>query len=266
MYNLFMTMTGKTYSLYGGRSSTERYYDTIRKLTDLLILMCPDVNMLLDHVQKAGKSSLLSKLTGRNTDKQLILFIKKVLRESLYVYTTGVDLHLKNIPISQKFDPVINTKEEQYHLYMIEIELTNRLYKKAFKQSEYKFALIAHCLKDFRPGCKSVLGEIAAICKNCTSDCLINLGGALLRKYDIQPYISATPDLKKLFWNIRSKHKSTGALGIACVPELVHGMRECIRAGIAPVGIPVDANRCSRWMEETHETSYNLKELEGLIK
>lgn len=261
-----MTMTGKTYSLYGGRSSTERYYDTIRKLTDLLILMCPDVNMLLDHVQKAGKTSLMSKLTGRNTDKQLILFIRKLLRESLYVYTTGVNIHLKNIPISQKFDPVINTKEEQYQLYMIEIELINRMYKESFKKSEYKFALIAHCLKDFRPGCRSVSGEIASICKSCTNECLINLGGNLLRKYDIHPYISATIDLKPLFKKIRAKHKSVGALGIACVPELALGMRECIRAGISPVGIPMDANRCARWMEEAHETSYNLKELEELIR
>ncbi|MBI4826055.1 MAG: DUF116 domain-containing protein [Nitrospirae bacterium] len=261
-----MTMQGKTYSLYGGRSSTERYYETIRKLTDLLTLMCPDVNMLLDHVQKAGSSSILSKLAGRNTDKQLILFIKKVLRESLYVYTTGVNEHLRNIPLCQKFDPVINTKEEQYHLYMIEIELINRLYITTFKKSEYKFALIAHCLKDFRPECRSVSGEIAAICKSCTNECLINLGANLLRKYDIHPYISATTDLKSLFKKVRAKHKSVGALGIACVPELVHGMRECIRAGISPVGIPIDANRCARWMKEAHETTYNVKELEELLK
>ena len=42
------------------------------------------------------------------------------------------------------------TTEKKYHLYMLEIELVNRIHKEEFKRSEYKFALIAHCLRDFR--------------------------------------------------------------------------------------------------------------------
>jgi len=43
------------------------------------------------------------------------------------------------------------------------------------------------------------------------------------------------------------------------------GMRLCIEMDIPPVGIPLDANRCARWMEKAHETSFNMEELEKLI-
>ncbi len=261
------SIQGKTYSLYGGRGSTELYYSRIRELTSFLLTMYPDERRLLDQVQKAeGSGSFIKRLASKNVDKQLILFIKKFLSGSLSVYTTNVKKHLRSVPLRQRFDPVIKTSEEQYHLYMIEIELMNRIYKVDFKRRDYKFALIAHCLRDFMPDCKSESADVEAICKNCTNDCFINLGSNLLEKYDIHPYISVTMDLKTLFKKLKSEHKSVGALGIACVPELVQGMRQCIKAGISPVGIPLDANRCSRWMKKAHETSFNLKELEDLIK
>jgi len=60
--------------------------------------------------------------------------------------------------------------------------------------------------------------------------------------------------------------RRNGALGIACVPELAMGMRLCIRLGIAPIGIPLDANRCARWMGKAQETSFNLRQLEDLLE
>jgi len=72
-------------------------------------------------------------------------------------------------------------------------------------------------------------------------------------------------DLERLFKEIKAEHHSVGALGIACVPELVAGMRLCIKLGIPAVGIPLDANRCARWMNKTSESSFNLRELEELI-
>jgi uncharacterized protein len=151
-------------------------------------------------------------------------------------------------------------------LYMLEIELTNRIFKEDFKRSRYKFALLAHCLRDFRPGCRSVKGDVEAVCRGCTDDCLIHLGGVLLEKYGVKPYISVEMDQEKLFEEIKREHISVGALGIACVPELAMGMRLCIRMGISPVGIPLNANRCARWMSQAHETSFNLEQLEELLR
>jgi hypothetical protein len=64
---------------------------------------------------------------------------------------------------------------------------------------------------------------------------------------------------------LKQEHISVGALGIACIPELAMGMRLCIRTGIPPVGIPLNANRCARWMSQAHETSFNLEQLEELL-
>lgn len=261
-----MTLQGKTYSLYGSDTDTDQYYSVIRKLTNLFLTRCPDEKELLIQIQKAGsKSSFVNRIKGVRVDKSLRSFITKTLSESLSVYTTGVKPHLKTLPVSQKFDSIIRTKEFQYHLYMIEIELVNRLYKEAFQRSTYKFSLIAHCLRDFRPECKSVAGEYESICKGCTKDCFIHLGSVLLKKYRIHPYISVSLDLEKLFKKIKDEHQKPGAIGIACVPELVHGMRLCIKLGIPPVGIPLDANRCARWMKKAHESSFNLKEFEMLL-
>ncbi len=149
---------------------------------------------------------------------------------------------------------------------MIEIELINRIYREAFKQSEYKFALLPHCLRDFRPECKSVPGDIEYTCKRCTKECFINLGSILLKKYNIDPYIAITIDLEKLFKKLKAEHPSIGALGVACIPELVGGMRLCLKLDIPPVGIPLDANRCARWMNQAYESSFNLQELDKLLK
>ncbi len=261
-----MTINGKTYSLFGGSKGTEQYYRTIRELTDLFLGRCPDKQELLGQIQRAGKAgSLLKKITSKQVDKPLISYIRQTLKESLSNYTTGVKQHLKTLPLSRRVDDILKTKEYQYHLYMIEIELVNRIYSKAFKESEYRFSLIAHCLRDFRPECKAISGEYESECKACTKDCFVHLGSVLLRKYGIHPFISVSMDLDQLFRKIKSEHTSVGALGIACVPELVQGMRLCINLGIPPVGISLDANRCARWMKQCKESSFNVNELKDLI-
>jgi hypothetical protein len=56
-----------------------------------------------------------------------------------------------------------------------------------------------------------------------------------------------------------------GVLGIACIPELVSGMRMCAGAGLPVVGIPLDANRCARWWGEFYYNTVNLRQLERLL-
>ncbi len=260
------SLQGKTYSLYGDDSDSTRYYDTIRSLTNAFLEYCPDEKKLLTVIQLAEKKkSFRLKHSPSKEDRELISYIRKSLKESLSEYTRQVKQHLKTIPLSQRFDPVIKTNEEQYHLFMIEIELNNRANRHAFKKCAYKFALIAHCLRDFRPDCASENGEIEHECAGCTEDCFINLGSHIMRKYNIHPFISVTMDLKKVFKELKAEHPDIGALGIACVPELVHGIRLCKETGIIPVGIPLDANRCARWMKQAHESSYSIKELEALL-
>jgi hypothetical protein len=262
---LYTPVQGKTYALFGEDGDSERYFAEIKRLADVFLLHYPDEKRLLGLVQKAGKKPFPLGWKTTGADRKTLRFIKETLRQSLAVYTLNVSTHLKSLPLTKRMDSTLSTTEGKYHLYMLEIELVNRIYKEGFKRAEYKFALIAHCLRDFRPGCLSVKGDIEAVCLGCTEDCFIRLGSVLLQKYGIKPYISVEMDQERLFVKLKKEHPSIGALGIACIPELAMGMRLCIRTGIPPVGIPLNANRCARWMSQAHETSFNLEQLEELL-
>ncbi len=160
----------------------------------------------------------------------------------------------------------MRTTRDQYLLSMLEIELTNRISRQSFLDAPWRMALIAHCLRDFREDCRIQRGDVEAQCTHCQSACYVNLGSKLLEKYGIHPYISMSMDHRRLFRELWDKHPGMGVLGIACVPELVAGLRLCESMDIPAVGIPLDANRCSRWLGECLETTFNLEELEKLIK
>jgi hypothetical protein len=263
---LYPPVQGKTYSLFAEGDDSERYFAGIKRLADMFLRRCPDEKRLLSLIQKAGKKRFLLGLKTTGADGETLQFVRETLRQSLSSYTQNVANHLKSLPRAKRVDSTLATTEEQYHLYMLEIELVNRIYREEFKRSAYKFALIAHCLRDFRPGCDAVQGDIEAVCRGCTEDCFIRLGSVLLEKYGIRPYISVERDQERLFRRLKQEHPSSGALGIACIPELAGGMGLCIRSGIPPVGIPLNANRCARWMSEAQETSFNLEQLEELLR
>jgi len=261
-----MAIEGKTYSLHGGNDDSEQYYETIKNLADLLIELFPDTNRLLSLIRNAGRGNPIRRwLRIRSFQAETIGDIGAQLKGSLSVYTQMVESHLRSLSLRKRFDDTISAKEAQYHLYMLEIELVNRVYSEQFQQSDYKFALMAHCLRDFRPSCRSEPGEIEAVCKGCTDNCQLNLAGELLRRHDIDPYISVEIEQEKVLAKLKRESPRIGALGIACVPELARGMRLCISLGIPPVGVPLDANRCRRWMGKAHETSFNMRQLNKLL-
>jgi hypothetical protein len=264
---LYTPVQGKTYSLFAEDDDSERYFAEIKRLADMFLRSCPDEKRLLGLIQKMGNNPFpwgLLKTGG--ADRKTLRLVREALRQSLSVYTRNVSDHLKSLPYAKRIDETLATKEEKYHLYMLEIELVNRIFKEEFKRSEYKFALIAHCLRDFRPDCLSEKGDIEVVCRGCTEDCFVRLASVLLEKYGVKPYISVEMDQERLFTRLKQEHPSIGGLGIACIPELARGMRLCIRTGIRPLGIPLNANRCARWMSEAHETSFNLEQLEGLLR
>jgi len=263
---LYTPVQGKTYSLFAEGDDIEHYYGEIKRLADVSLQRCPDGKRLLGLIQKVAERPFLLGLKTTRADRKALKFVRETLRQSLSPYTQNVSNHLKTLPLAKRMDSTLATTEEKYHLYMLEIELVNRIHKEEFKRSEYKFALLAHCLRDFRPECRSEEGEFEAVCRGCTEDCFIHLGSVLLEKYGIKPYISVEMDQERLFRRLKQEHPSIGALGIACIPELAMGMRLCIRTGIPPVGIPLNANRCARWMSQAYETSFNLEQLEELLK
>ena len=256
-------MQGKTYTLVDESGSSDAYYHRIAELTDELLAATDGEKVLLSRLREASKRPpLLKRLLNPSTDAE---FMDR-LEASLAGFTPGVRDHLRTLSLSDRFDETMRTQEPQYHLYMVEIELTNRLNRDRFRAAGYRMALLAHCLRDYRDSCGAEAGDVEAVCGHCARDCYIHLGDVLLERFGVNAYISVSMDHDRLFKGLKMEHPDMAALGIACVPELVQGLRLCEKLDIPAVGIPLDANRCQRWCGEALETSFNLEALRLLME
>ena len=112
------------------------------------------------------------------------------LDSSLRSYTERVNEHLKNLSFIRKYrDRRLGTTRKQYHLYMLEIELTNRHCRKKFLQCDRKIALLPYCLQDFSAQCKAEPVGDDYRCKHCSRECYQNFVHSILEKNDIEPFI-----------------------------------------------------------------------------
>ena len=257
---------GRTYSLYGQNNSTLHFYQQIHNLIDVCFNIYPDKIDLLKIIQKASKTQgYLQKRIKKNQCPKLFKIISN-LKSFLSVYITDLENHLHGLSFGERFDKTLSTSEHQYFLYMLEIELVNIIYKEDFMRTVKKIALLPHCLRDLsRRKCMSEPSGLDYICKSCSKNCYINSASKILKDNKVEPYIWMTASQSKLFRQETKGKKDLGILGIACIPELVRGIRMCIRKNLPVVGIPLDANRCARWMGEFHPNTVNLKKLIELI-
>ena len=260
-------VTGKTYGLFGDEEATKAYYSRVKILTDELLQKYSDSEpQLLEYIQGTSRKNHLSlrRKIHRPGDKLSCLLNR--LHDSLSIYTPGADDHIRSMPVYKYLtDNTIMTNRDQYHLYMIEIELVNRIYRQKFQHSNYKIALLPYCLSESPADCKATPDEIDQVCRKCRKSCYIHLASSLLEEKNIHPYILSRGNLKPLFRKLGSQYGTIGVLGIACIAELVAGMRLCMKAGLPVVGIPLNANRCPRWMGDFHENSVDMEELSELV-
>jgi hypothetical protein len=255
----YRRVEGKTYTLFGESSSTEEFYKLVCLFAGELTEENPDQKILLKEVRNATKDQ-------RHFNRWKASFPALSTKlEQLDVYTRNTNKHLKSLSILNLFDKRLRTKEWQYHLFMLEAELTNRMNKQLFLESEYKMALLPYCLHDLKKECKSSSDGIEYVCRSCSAECYINTITKTLKAYNVKGYLWMQSNLKTLFKGLAKDFKTIGILGIACIPELVSGMRSCEKHHIPAVGIPLDANRCIRWMGSFHENSVNLEQLNKLL-
>ena len=180
-------------------------------------------------------------------------------------YTENAEEHLRTLPVSKLWDERLATTREQYHLYMLEIELTNRLNAVEFKKADKKIALMPYCLQDFTVNCKSEKNGFDYQCKHCSKRCFQNHASEILETNHIEPYIWSGGNMKHLAKYTIKGEKTFSVLGIACIPELIMGIRNCRKNNIPVVGIPLNANLCIRWFGEFFPNSIDLMELEKLV-
>ena len=257
---------GKTYTLYGSSDTTGGYYTLIRKLADQVLEKNPDIVWVLENLHKySSKKRVLRNIIKKSVQGNWISDCLNTIDPELKQFTEATNAHLNDLSVFNIRDRRLGTTREQYHLYMLEIELTNRLFQNDFKKSESKVALLPYCLQDFTVKCKAAATDFDYQCRHCSSKCYQNHTSSILKENNIEPYIWMSANLKHLAKKTFLNNQSLGVLGIACIPELVWGMRKCRKYKIPVVGIPLNANRCKRWFGEFHQNSVNLDELEKLI-
>jgi hypothetical protein len=250
---------GKTYSLFGNKEDTVYFFSLIDSILDNLLTKYADGNDLLILLRDASKKRRY--FVAFEEDNIGIADIKKELRQ----FTPGVEEHLKQQSFFRFSDGVMKLKEWQYHMYMLEFALVNRLNREKFCECRTKIALLPHCLRYTIENCKAESDDTDLLCKYCSPKCYINEISVLLKEKDISPYIWMSANLKKIIKSGNPAINTIGILGIACIPELINGMRSCFKKGIPVVGMPLDANRCARWMGDFYPNSINLDYLKTII-
>jgi hypothetical protein len=257
---------GRTYTLFGAGDSTLAYYQTINQLTDDILEKYSDLNFVLQTIQSySGRKRLLKKIVASPDNHSVISFILNKISNILNEYMLDVEEYLKTLPFFKIGDRGLRTTRLQYYLYMLEIELTNRIHIASFRSAGKKIALLPHCLRDLSVECKSAPEGFDYKCRHCSNICYQNAVTALLAKNQIDAYIWKGADLKKEAKSLTKRGMNLGVLGIACIPELIEGMRMCQKYNLPVIGLPLDANRCIRWFGEFRENSVNLEVLEKLI-
>ncbi|MCX6330193.1 MAG: DUF116 domain-containing protein [Bacteroidia bacterium] len=263
----YTPVNGKTYSLFGKSDSTAGYYETIRQLADKVLALNPVTRELVEGIRNFSlRKKLLKKSLGINDAGNKMPVILNLIDPCLKKYTENVEGHLRTLPLSKIWDRRLATTREQYHLYMLEIELTNRLFRTEFINANKKIALLPYCLRDFSASCKAAKNGFDYQCKHCSAKCFQNHTSEILKSHNIEPYIWMGGNMKQLAKYTFHEKRTFGILGIACVPELTFGMRSCRKNNIPVVGLPINANRCIRWFGEFFQNSVDLDELEKLVK
>lgn len=262
----YSPINGKTYSLFGESDSTSGYYETISMLADKILQLNPDPHNLISIITRfSSNRKILKRTIEKKKSGNLQSDILNLIHPVLKTYTERTEEHLKTLPLSKIWDRRLATTREQYHLFMLEIELTNRLFVTEFIKADKRIALMPYCLQDFKVKCKSEKNGFDYQCRHCSGKCFQNHASTILQSHGIEPYIWMEGNMKQLAKYTLKERKSFGVLGIACIPELTWGMRECRKNNIPVVGIPLNANRCVRWFGEFFPNSIDLTELERLI-
>jgi hypothetical protein len=264
---VYSPVFGKTYTLFGQSDSTIEYYNTIRMVADKILVLNSDIRDVVEKLAKfSAKKRILKKSLKYQESDNLMSVILNLADTHLKRYTEKTEEHLSSLPVSRIWDRRLATSREQYHLYMVEIELTNRLFAGEFKKADKKIALLPYCLQDFSVKCKSEKNGFDYQCGHCSGRCYQNHASQILKAHSIDPYIWMGGNMKQLAKYTLKDKRTFGVLGIACIPELTWGMRNCRKNNIPVVGIALNANRCIRWFGEFFPNSVDLAELEKLVR
>jgi hypothetical protein len=252
-------LVGKTYTLHGRAATSDEYFRQVDALLDACLRRWPGPALLAELV-RASTSERRLRRAARQVDSP-VSFVCAQAEERLGDCFLDVAAHRASLSVADRCSRTLTMTREQYLLCAVEVELRNRLDFAGFAQCSERLALLPHCLRDLAADCRARPRGSDTTCMACSASCYLNQVSRLLRRHRVEPYIWMTANLGRLLRD----QPGLGLLGIACIPELVRGMRRCARAGVPVLGLPLDANRCARWLGEFHANSVNLARLETLL-
>jgi len=191
----YVPVEGKTYSLFGRNSSPSVYYALIEDLANRVLLINSDLTAVIETIRRFSfRKKYLADQLMKPIQGSFVSGCIHMLNENLSQFTQKTNEHLKQISLADYLlDRRLGTTREQYHLYMLEIELTNRQNTKDFIKADRKIALMPHCLRDFAVECKSEINGIDYQCRHCSGMCFQNYASRILKQQGIEPYIWRRP-------------------------------------------------------------------------
>jgi hypothetical protein len=251
---------GRTYSLYGNSIETDGYFEAVRALVDECLQHDPE--RLVDRLAAAGRSPRRARHAATTPDLDGLC---RQAAQRLDGFFEAVESHRAALPLKDRCSATLSMTREQYLFASVEIGLRNRLNRASFGACAEKLALLPHCLRDMQATCAARPHGLDTVCMACSQACYVDAVSRILRKHHVRPYIWMNASLKRLFREKATSQGALGMLGIACIPELVAGMRRCAAARVPVVGLPLDANRCARWLGDFLPNTVNLQQLELLV-
>ncbi len=249
---------GQTYTLTDAAGTSDALYRELDDAVEGCLRWEPDPHALLALVERLGRRrSDLRRLTGPRGDA-LARRLMELARDAFSPRTTGHAAHMAALPVTSRFDRILTMTEEQHQLGLLEVGLSNRVNAAGFHGAAFRFALLPICLHDLARECRSRSDGVEHLCIRCSATCELRAMSDVLRTCEVLPYVWRRSSLRSNLRRLTAIHGSVAVVGVACIPELLHGMRRCRAAGVPVLGVPLDANRCARWMGDFHPNQVNL--------
>jgi hypothetical protein len=232
-------LQGGTYSLFGGTPGSDGYFRAVATVADEGLRLCPDAVALVAAVRAL---SVKWPRGARRLTDPLHRHLAERMEAVLAPYLGDVEAHRRAVPLRSRFRSALNTRREAYLAHMVEIELMRRIGEPSFRRCSRKLAFLPHCLRAPSKKCLAGPSGLDWVCKECSPDCGVRLASRALREAGVEAYIWMDADLKGLLKELNRGRESLGVLGM-----------------------PLNANRCARWLGTLHETSFHLPALEQIL-
>ncbi|MFC1731307.1 DUF116 domain-containing protein [candidate division KSB1 bacterium] len=171
---------------------------------------------------------------------------------------------------------ILHTSKTEYCLDMLTVEVMNRSWREFFVNTDRKIVVLPMCLNAAKYRCESEYIEEIGLhyCASCAKKCAVQAitqawhGKNGIEVYTTVSMTSGQPDqeFEVVFEKLMKKNASAGVLGVACLVELVLGMKKAIDAGIPAQGVPLSYNSCARWTGgELITTDVHLEKINEIL-